>query len=95
MYVLVDFYSRHFVGTRPQTMVSAACASPNDPLGNERVPRYLSGIFHSSMGTMTMLFTWQGLLVWTQQETTITLDNWGVLLAGVRHTMVASIARLQ
>ena len=41
-----------------------------------------------------MLFTWQGLLVWTQQETTITLDNRDVLLAGVRHTMVASMAHL-
>ncbi len=35
-----------------------------------------------------MLFTWQGLLVWTQQDTTITLDNRDVLLAGVHHTMV-------
>jgi hypothetical protein len=41
------------------------------------------------MGTMPMLFTSQGLLIWTQQETTITLDNLGVLLASVRHTMVA------
>ena len=80
MYVLVDFYSRHFVGTRPQTMVSAACPSPNDPLGNGSVPRYFRGTFHLCMGTMPMLFTWHGLLVWTQQETTITLDNRGVLL---------------
>ena len=47
------------------------------------------------MGTMPMLFTWQGLLVWTQQDTTITLDNRGVLLAGVRHTLVASMAHAQ
>ncbi len=96
MCVLVDFYSRHFVGTRPQTMVSAACPSPNDPLGNGSVPQYFSfrGTFHSCMGTMSMLFTWQGLLVWTQQETTITLDNRDVLLAGMRHTMVASMAHL-
>ena len=33
-------------------------------------------------------------LVWTQQETTITLDNWDILLAAVRHTMVASMAHL-
>ncbi len=38
MYVLVDFYSRHFVGTPPQTMVSAACPSSNGPLGNESMP---------------------------------------------------------
>ena len=57
MYVLVDFYSRHFVGTRPQTMVFAACPSPNDPLGNESVPRYFRGTFHLCMGTMPMLFT--------------------------------------
>ena len=95
MYVLVDFYSRHFVGTRPQTMVSATCPSPNDPLGNGSVPQYFSGIFHYCMGTLPMLFTWQGLLVWTQQETTIKLDSWGVLLAGVGHTMVASMAHLQ
>ena len=57
MYVLVDFYSRHFVGTRPQTMVSAACPSPNDPLGNGSVPRYFRGTFHLCMGTMPMLFT--------------------------------------
>jgi hypothetical protein len=94
MHVLVDFYSHHFVGTRPQTMVSAACPSPNDPLGNKSVPQYFRGTFHSCMGTMPMLFTCQGLLVWTQQETTITLDNRDVLLAGVRHTMVASMAHL-
>jgi hypothetical protein len=35
------------------------------------------------------------MLVWTQQETTITLDNRGVLLAGVCHTMVASMTHLQ
>jgi hypothetical protein len=76
-------------------MVSAACPSPNDPLGNGSVPLYFRGPFHSCMGTMPMLFTWQGLLVCTQQETTITLDNRDVLLAGVRHTMVASMAHLQ
>ena len=58
------------------------CWWPNDPLGNESVPRYFRGTFHSCMGTIPMLFTWQGLLVWTQQETTITLDNRYVLLAG-------------
>jgi hypothetical protein len=94
MCVLVDFYSCHFVGTRPQTMVSAACSSPNDPLGNGSVPQLFRGTFHSCMDTMPMLFTWQGLLVWTQQETTITLDNRDVLLAGVCHTMVASMAHL-
>jgi len=41
MFVLVDFYSRHFAGTPPQTMVSAACPSPNGPLGNVSMPRYL------------------------------------------------------
>ena len=58
MYVLVDFYSHHFVGTRPQTMVSAACPSPNDPLGNGSMPRYFNfrGTFHACMGTMSMLF---------------------------------------
>jgi len=76
-------------------MVSAACPSPNDPLGNGSLPRYFGGTFQSCMGTMPMRLTWQGLLVWTQQETTITLDNQGVLLAGVRHTMVASMAHLQ
>jgi len=95
MYVLVDFYSRNFVGTPPQTMMSAACPSPNGQLGNGSMPRYFRGTFHSCMGTMPMFFTWQGLLVWTQQETTITLDNRGVLLAGVRHTMVTSMAHLQ
>ena len=77
-------------------MVSAACPSPNDPLGNGSVPQYFRGTFHSYMGTMPMLFTWQGLLVWTQQEqeTTITLDNRDALLAGVRHTMIASMAHL-
>ena len=29
MYVLVGFCSRHFIGTPPQTMVSATCPSPN------------------------------------------------------------------
>ena len=95
MYVLVDFYSHNFVGTLPQTIVSAACPSPNGPLENGSMPLYFRGTFHSCMGTMPMHFTWQGLLVWTQQETTITLDNRGVLLAGVRHTMVASMAHLQ
>jgi hypothetical protein len=94
MCVLIDFYSRHFVGTRPQTMVSAACPSPNDPLANGSMPRYFRGTFPSCMGTMPMLFTWQRLLVWTQQETTITLDNRDILLAGVHHTMVASMAHL-
>jgi hypothetical protein len=57
MYVLVDFYSRHFVGSRPQTMVFAACPSPNDPLGNGSVPRYFKVTFHSCMGIMPMLLT--------------------------------------
>ena len=95
MYVLVDFYSRHFVDTRPQTMVSVACPSPNDPLGNESLPRYFRGTFHSCMETMPMLFTCQGLLDWTQQEAKIILDNRGVLLAGVHHTMVASMAHVK
>jgi len=56
MCVLVDFYSRHFVGTPPQTMVSAACPSPNDPLGNVSMPRYFRGTFRSCMGIMPMLF---------------------------------------
>ena len=43
MYVLEDIYSRYFVGTRPQTMVSAACPSTNDPLGNGSMPRYFRG----------------------------------------------------
>jgi hypothetical protein len=30
-------------------------------------------------------------LVWTQQETTITPDNQGILLAGVHHIMLAPI----
>jgi hypothetical protein len=61
------------------------------------LPRYFRGTFHScmGMGIMPMLFTWQGLLVWTQQDTTISLDNRGVLLAGVRYTMVAPRAHLQ
>ena len=41
--MLVDFYSHHFIGTRPQTMVSAACPSTNDPLGNGSMPRYFRG----------------------------------------------------
>jgi len=77
MYAFVDFCSRHFVGTPYQTMVSANCPSPNGPLGNGIMPRYFKGTFHSCMGTMPMLFKWQRLLVWTQQETTITLDNRG------------------
>ena len=45
MCVLVDFHSRHFVGTPPQTMVSAACPSPNGPLGNVSMPRYFRGTY--------------------------------------------------
>ncbi len=76
-------------------MVSAACPSPNGPLGNVRMPRYFRGTFRSCMGIMPMLFKCQGQLVWAQQDTTRSLDNRGVLLAGVRHTMVAPTAHLQ
>ncbi len=46
MYVLVDFCSRHFVGTPTQTMMSAAPPSPNGPLGNRIMARYFRGTFH-------------------------------------------------
>jgi hypothetical protein len=68
---------------------------PNGPLGNVCMPQYFRGTFQSCMGIMPMRFTLQGLLVWTQQDTTISLDNRGVLLAGVRHTMVAPTAHFQ
>ncbi len=55
MCVLVVFCSRHFAGTPPQTMVSAARPSPNGPLGDESMPQYFRGIFHSYMGTIPKL----------------------------------------
>jgi hypothetical protein len=60
MYVLVGFCSRHFIGTPPQTMLSAGCPSPNGPLGNESMPRYFRGTFHWHT---VLLICWQFVLL--------------------------------